>query len=298
MEASGNNKAILFADLSGSSALYKKSGNQVAKEMVDLLLMPLKQIALENNGRIVKSIGDEIMTCFDSAMQAFYAASQMQLSFSKLFCEQGFQLNIGIGFGETILDADDLFGEAVNDAAYLTGLAKGGQILITQSTCDELDEYARLNIALFDTIAIKGARHEANIYRVFWQAQQGSETETRLMSAELLDKKLSEQKLTLVYQGEAIIIGVEQTPFLMGRDVFKCDLVVDAQQVSREHCVIKFNRGKFVLIDHSTNGTFVTPKNRDEFYIRREEYPLVGSTKVSLGVSKNNNAEHTLYLEF
>lgn len=283
MLESNSQKAILFADISGSSALYKSAGNQKAKEIVDFLLDAMRQLVTQNDGAIIKSIGDEIMTCFERCQNALVAASAMQHKFSSLFQQHGLSLSIGIGYGELILDQADIFGEAVNDAAYLTHLAKGGQILITEGVFIQLDESSKNSVRVFDKVTIKGAQKESIIYRVFWQQSSSYAPETRFVSSQMIADELALQTLKVRYKNRQLLLTSEQMPFAIGRDQYQCNLVVNGNQVSREHCVINFSRGKFVIVDHSTNGCYITSSNEKEFYIRREEYPLVGTTILSLG---------------
>jgi adenylate cyclase len=277
-------KAILFADISGSSALYKSSGNQGAKEIVDFLLDAMGVIVRNNNGEIIKSIGDEIMTCFDDCNSCLTAATEMQMKFNSILQQPELGLSVGFGFGEVICDKNDIFGEAVNDAAYLTHVAKGGQILLSESVFNHLDLKAKSKASEFDRVKMKGANSESNIYRYAWQGGRVTDSETQLMSVEMVVQELGSTVLELNYNGEVISITKEQTPFYLGRDEHKCDLQVDAEQVSRQHCQINFSRGKFVLVDHSTNGCYITSANKGEMYIRREEYPLIGDSSLSLGV--------------
>jgi len=60
---------------------------------------------------------------------------------------------------------------------------------------------------------------------------------------------------------------------LVGRDA-GCDLVVADTKASRQHCAIERRQDRFVLRDHSTNGTFVTVVDEMEVVLQREEFPL------------------------
>ncbi len=76
---------------------------------------------------------------------------------------------------------------------------------------------------------------------------------------------------------------------MLGRDE-RCTIPVDSNFASRVHAKIEFRRGKFVLIDQSTNGTNIRTDTKDDFYIRREEIPLFGAGYIALGeaVSEDN----------
>ena len=111
-----------------------------------------------------------------------------------------------------------------------------------------------------------------------------TDSETRLMSVDKVLSGITREQIQLTYKGIQYLIRSEDTPYYIGRDENKCDLKVQADQVSRVHCRINFSRGKFVLVDQSTNGCYVKSVNKDEMYIRREEYPLLGNMALSLGV--------------
>jgi adenylate cyclase len=70
---------------------------------------------------------------------------------------------------------------------------------------------------------------------------------------------------------------------------------VETSLVSRVHARIEWRRGKFVLIDQSTNGTFVKPQGGQEVYLRREEMPLVGRGCISLGENKHQGGAGLIY---
>jgi len=102
--------------------------------------------------------------------------------------------------------------------------------------------------------------------------------------------------LQVTYRQKIISLTSSQTPFYLGRDENKCQLQIEADQVSREHCQIKYSRGKFVLVDHSTNGCYVTTRDKGELYIRREEYPIIGKALLSLGVSAQSALDDIIEL--
>ncbi|MDV7391931.1 FHA domain-containing protein, partial [Arthrospira platensis SPKY1] len=70
--------------------------------------------------------------------------------------------------------------------------------------------------------------------------------------------------------------------FTIGRGE-RSNLVVDRELVSRSHADIQFRQGKFVLADHSTNGTYLLLDNGTRFFVRREEYALHDRGVISLG---------------
>ena len=75
---SSRNLAVLFADISGSAKLYENLGDAEALATVERCLAIIKEVCVEGSGRVVKTIGDEVMAVFPSADGAARAATDMQ----------------------------------------------------------------------------------------------------------------------------------------------------------------------------------------------------------------------------
>ena len=84
MNALRQNVAILFADISGSTALYDVLGDEPALELVTRTLDILTREMAVHHGTLIKTIGDEIMCTFPDAADAIEAACAMQLTVEKL----------------------------------------------------------------------------------------------------------------------------------------------------------------------------------------------------------------------
>ncbi len=115
---------------------------------------------------------------------------------------------------------------------------------------------------------------------------------TKQINANLLrslNKK--EARLLLTYQGDVEEIAPGPKVFLVGRSR-RCDLVVDDSFSSRQHAHFVYRKGKFVLIDHSTNGTFVKIKDETEVcLVEQEQIPLMGSGVIGLGRSTSEESD-------
>ena len=73
------------------------------------------------------------------------------------------------------------------------------------------------------------------------------------------------------------------------------DVVVNDNRVSRSHAKIEYRRGKFVLIDQSTNGTFVLFQGKKPIDIKRDEAPLLGTGIISLGREVNPDSPLSIH---
>ncbi len=281
--------AILFADISGSSALYKAQGNESAKQLIDGIFKLLSKSTFRHQGRVVKTIGDEVMAAFPSVELACLAAVDMQNNVEQVAHSHGLGLRVGIGFGKTLKDGDDLFGEAVNDAAFVTGIAKATQILLTESVVEQLSDEMKPMTQAFDQVTLKGGSKRSTIYRMFWKTPSAGFSETQVFSIDAVNSQIDKARMSLSVDEQAYEITPTLCPFVLGRNTSNSSLAVDSELVSRDHCHIVFRRGKFVLIDHSTNGTYIKPDEAKEIYLRREELPLLGSGSISLGVSHQSS---------
>ncbi|MDG2090505.1 MAG: FHA domain-containing protein [Gammaproteobacteria bacterium] len=92
-------------------------------------------------------------------------------------------------------------------------------------------------------------------------------------------------KLILIYNNQELIIPSNFGTFTIGRNTGVSSLFIKSEFASRDHCQIIYRRGKFILCDTSTNGTYVTQHKQKEIYLRREELPLTIEGLIVIGQS-------------
>src|SRR5687767_10337706 len=128
MAEQASEAAVLFADVSGSTKLYETAGNAIAHAAVETCISLMKQKTQGAKGRVVKTIGDEVMSAFPSADAAADAAIEMQLAISELppVGNTTLGIRIGFNFGPVVERDGDVFGDAVNLAARLAAVATKG----------------------------------------------------------------------------------------------------------------------------------------------------------------------------
>lgn len=275
----------MFADIAGSTKLYESLGDQEANRLIQQCIDQLTAITAQHNGTVIKTIGDEIMASFTNANDAIDAAIQMQ---SNISGDESSKLSIRVGlqYGPAISKEGDLFGDTVNVAARMADVAKARQIITTEWCIQKLTADRKKNARLFDHTRIKGKDEEFNIYIINWEEDGNA---TRFATAYSI-KNISAAKMLMVLKysdkeqivtdqdmAAAIIIGREST----------CNIALNANYASREHASLSINRGKFVLTDHSSNGTYVRFKGQEELFLRRESLPLIGDGYISLGEAVN-----------
>lgn len=284
----------MFADVSGSTRLYELLGDVPAREKIAACLDEVTKIVKKHRGVVIKTIGDEIMCTFKAAEQAAIAACQMSEKLERDFPkpaenEIALSLRIGLHFGQAVLDRGDLFGDAVNIASRVAAMAKGAQILTTKTTVDRMPPRLRAGTRFIDRTPVRGKSEAFDIYEIIWQ-----EDEVTRMSTGVLDQGIEPGKLHLRYHDIEVRISNESPQAVMGRSK-TCDMTIDENLVSRQHVKIECRKGKFYIIDQSTNGTYVRSPDKDETFLRREEMQLLGTGEISLGRSFNDEPAEVVH---
>ncbi len=274
--------SIVFADISGSTRLYETLGDAVARELVAECLALMSESIAKYDGTVIKTIGDEIMCTFPTAERAVEAAMSMQEGVTEELPDRNpntpstMTIRVGLHHGAAILESNDVFGDAVNVAARMAGLAKGGQIITTQETAEQLSPNLRASTRHLDRISVKGKAEEIDIFEVIWQAE-----DVTRMATGLLKGDVKQAQLRISYNGQEQVLDQDMDPMVLGRGK-KADLVVNDSMASREHARIECRRGKFILTDMSTNGTYVQTSEGPS-YLRREDLVLSGEGRIALG---------------
>ena len=278
MEKAPRSLAVLFADVTGSAKLYETLGDAEALATVERCLAVMRQACVDGGGRVVKTIGDEVMAVFPAADAAARAATDMQARISSQRTSRGAPLaiHVGFNFGPVLEEGNDVFGDTVTVAARLSNLARGGQVFTSAPTVAELPPALRARTRSQQAHTVKGKQKDIDLFELVWQ-----ETEDEL-TALSTSVKVRPAHLTLKHGDRQIELS-EATPALsIGRDL-QNDVVIADRKASRMHARIERRRDKFVLIDHSSNGTYVTVQGEPEIVLRREELVLRNRGQMSFG---------------
>ena len=278
-QAAGDDVAVLFADIAGSTKLYEALGDAEAKILIDEALVALQVITKRHRGRVIKTIGDELMCVFPNAERGFLAATDMQTLVHTLLVVKGVKRMIRVGFhaGPVIEEKGDVFGDTVNVAARMAGLAKGMQIMTSRATVDALPAALRASTRPIASVAVKGKADDMAVCEVLWQ-----EGDDLTMAAGSLQAAESRVELVIRHAGKEIILGTDRSAAMLGRDP-ACDVVIADAKSSRQHARIEKRRDKFFLTDQSSNGTYITFAGEPEIALRREEVMLRRTGRIICG---------------
>lgn len=275
--------AILFADVVGSTQLYEQYGDVKASETVAHCLDVMKDATHQFNGKVIKTIGDEIMATFLSVDDSMGAASQMQarLSGEESGGENHIPVSIRIGchFGPVVEEQNDIFGAAVHTANRMTSQAKAGQIVISGITVERMSPEWQAQTRQIDVATVRGRLDEVALFELIWQPEEAT---SMLPTIEWESKARNASRLVLTFRDTRVVVNDQKKQINMGR-ADDNDLVVKGNLISRIHARVEMRRGKFMLVDQSTNGTFLQNAHGEETFVRRDSTELNGEGVIGLG---------------
>jgi class 3 adenylate cyclase len=168
---------FLFSDLKDSTALYERVGDLTAFDLVNEHFRLLQEIIASERGAIVKTIGDAVMATFETPDRAIAAAIRMREAMSDLGAErqhQSLRLKMGIHEGSclavTLNGQQDYFGQTVNVASRVQGLAASRSIVVTEQVLEHADARALLEsnglMPAGRSVALSGIADKMSVYEI------------------------------------------------------------------------------------------------------------------------------------
>jgi adenylate cyclase len=170
--------AILAADVAGYSRLIGADEEGTLNRLRSIRADVIDPKIREHRGRIVKTTGDGLLVEFSSVVDALRCATQWQHAMRKrdISDDNRIEFRIGVHQGDIVVEDDDIFGDGVNIAARLEGLAESGGICVSARVQE--DVAGRLDLS-FDDL---GEQNLKNIARPVWVYR------VRLLTAEDVPK--------------------------------------------------------------------------------------------------------------
>ncbi len=157
---------VFFIDIAG----YTEKSATLDMSILIKIIKAFEEIVTStvgaNRGTIVKKMGDGILAVFKHPVNAAIAALEVQRKiheYSSVRVEQEkFQARIGLNTGPVIRRDNDVFGEVVNVASRMQGVAQKGDVVLTNTTYEEIKEYVRC--APGGKIPVKGIKDPVMVY--------------------------------------------------------------------------------------------------------------------------------------
>ena len=287
--------AILFADVVGSTQLYDKFGDTQASATVALCLDIMKEATYQCNGTVIKTIGDEVMSTFETVDEAMGAAVVMQSRITEESEKEGgipVSIRIGCHYGPVVQEQNDIFGAAVHTANRMTSQAKARQIVLSGFSVEQMSPELKGQARQIDLATVRGRIDEVALYELVWQPDEST---SMLPTIEWESKAARKgSKLLLNFRDSSVEVTEHRKSINMGRAEDN-ELVIKGNLISRIHAKIEMRRGKFILIDQSTNGTFVQNVRGNEKFVRRDSTELGSEGTIGLGRAEAPGSSLAIY---
>jgi hypothetical protein len=261
---------VVFSDLSGSTALYESLGNERASQAVMRLTRWMGDVVVAHGGRVVKELGDGVLSVFTEAHAAVQAAADLQrdhqLTLVRWAEPMRMAIRIGVATGEVVELEGDTYGDA---------------------TAVDAGAVPRVHFRRLGMFDIRGKSESQVVYQADWREDQPQDalTQHALLPSVIapLDNVLG--TVELAWTGETRLFHSNEVPVHVGRSP-EADCFVHDPRVSRMHARIDWRQGVFTLTDLSSFGTWVRFDGSDaEVRLRRDACILHGSGAISLGVA-------------
>ncbi|HYR34685.1 MAG TPA: FHA domain-containing protein, partial [Burkholderiales bacterium] len=261
---------VLFAQVLGGAGVTT----------LQACMAQLRKTAEDCGARALDSGNDRLMVLLATPDAAADAAAAMLTSMDRVPQYGGARLGLGIGFhhGPAIQKEDQVYGDTVNLAAQLVAKAANGQIITTRETASHFSPIYRAWMRKLGSIEIKGRSGEVGLCELMWRADDNA----TVFAKRRVETRQGNVMLTLAYRGQAHVRRRERDAITIGRGD-TAGIQIKDDQASRLHCTIERRQDKFVLTDHSTNGTYVKINSAPEVLVQREEFALTGKGTIACG---------------
>ena len=138
-----------------------------------------------------------------------------------------------------------------------------------------------LRVRPLGTARVLGKLKPIEIVDVLWQEDLAHVTTVQRV-VQMPAEEPERSSLMLRFKSQAFEVDELSPPFTIGRDAGNT-LVIETEWVSRNHAMIEWKRGHFMLSDRSTNGTWVRIGDEEEIFVHRDEVRLRRGGTLSIG---------------
>lgn len=271
-------RTVLFAHVTPDAPTRAMSSDELA-HATERCLKRMRRAAEAFGGRKVRAGPDAALALFVDADAALQAACEIKQRVDDVPPLAGVKLacRIGLDTGSLVADGSDAYGECIDNAAMIAGLAAPGQIVASATAAHALSpELGRLAHA----IVLNAPPGKPNPGPVL-----------EFLCAEIIEctskpaqpaRKTAALRLILSLGNDSTTVTAGRNVRTIGRDIGN-DLAVTEPRASRTHARVEMRGENFVLIDVSRNGTFVRLASGRQFVLRKAEMELPEQGLISLG---------------
>lgn len=296
---------VVFTDLTGSTSAFEALGNTRATRAVTQLTVWICDVLQAAGGRVIKTLGDGVLTVFEDPQQAVFAVVDLQRQHQANLLQQPLAehlpIRVGVATGEVEIVNGDCYGDAVNIASRLSDLAGPHEIWMEKTDYDYASRAHGIRYRSLGPISVRGRSEPCHVYQVEWLEDQSTDFITMqgelATGARVAREQSTSIEIQLRFGDKVHVFRPAEFPVNIGR-IRTCQFVVADPRVSRTHARLEWRNGRVLLVDVSSYGTWVRfSGSRTEMLLRREECLLLGHGELSLGASFADSSAPVLGFE-
>lgn len=183
---------VMFTDLKGSTSMAETAGDLATRMILKAHNEIVFKAIQENNGTLVKTIGDGTLSHFPTAQDGVRGAAAIQKGIDTYNATSNSKVpiivRIGLHTGKVIFEKSDIFGDVVNTASRFESAANGGEIYISEETHNALEDKSEIYNRFIKMATLKGKKEQVKIYKVFWNPQEAEADKTAKPEEEKKDE--------------------------------------------------------------------------------------------------------------
>ncbi|MCB1957053.1 MAG: FHA domain-containing protein [Rhodocyclaceae bacterium] len=282
------NQCVLYAELVGGGREGVTLGLSEIAHAVERCTNRIERVIESNSGEILYRRTNALAVGFGDCDTAVKAAAEMIERLSGMLPVMGVRVSVRIGVHYGTVSGEADADQVAAFAERLAGYARPGEALASGEAIMLLSTATR---HFAGTEPIAGARAEAFDWPVYLLGPRAGMTTSLPVSSSLISPRLR-----IKHQDEVVIVEEMRPIILLGREQGN-DVVIIDPRASRQHARIERRRDGFVLVDQSTNGTYVVSGGGAEQCARKSEVVLTGQGRVGCGFSANDIERDLVFFE-
>lgn len=201
---------VMFTDLKGSTTMTEVEGDLAARLLIKEHNEIVTNAIRDQQGVLVKFIGDGTLSYFENAQDGLRAATGIQVGIDRLNLTKKFKspvlVRIGIHSGPCLLENGDLFGDTVNTASRFESSANAGEILMSAEAYSALSDKGEIYCRFDRSIMLKGKKNAHDAYRAFWNPEEIERHKSEVSQPAPVRAPTSWGKISLIIAAALVVV--------------------------------------------------------------------------------------------
>lgn len=279
VQTNENPLAVLCVNVAGDALWASSLGKPEAGYVIDRCAKRIRRSVETHGGRLVNLGASKQMAYFSNGANAFKSAIEIHHRVADLPPHSGFPLAVAVGLCAGHLAREGRYFPPAGDnpAASLSAAAQPGRILLSVPRRARLFPWLEKAGERVSDVILTCGKRRLGVFQVPALAPQQA-----ALSLALSYIGDGAGRLHLRFRGSEMVLDENQPITRIGR-LPESDVMVRTPRCSRQHGRIERRLDRFVFVDQSTNGTYVTLEKQGEVLVHRQEMLLFGRGQLSFG---------------